>query len=261
MDHSTPIIDQVYLISDLHLGAAGLLSSIDREKKVCAWLESIADEMTHLYLVGDIYDHWYEWGEVIPKGYHRWHGLLARLVDAGKTVTIHVGNHDLWQYSYHQDALGIKIHRQPQHVQHNGYDLLIAHGDGLGPGDSGYKWLKKLMTNPAAQWLLSRLHPNLTMKILRNASHTSREHGPEEAQWLGADREWLAQYCNDVVRAHPFDYMVFGHRHLPIVHHLDNSTSTYVNLGDWLHYQTYAKLDADGLQLYFHETINQVIYG
>lgn len=240
---------KVIFLSDIHLGVDARLTSHDRELRVCTWLASIADEISHLYLVGDIFDHWYEWREVIPAGYSRWWATLVQLQDSGVDIQVHVGNHDLWQYDYITREYGIPIYRDPQEISHFGYSILLAHGDGLGPGDHGYKAFKKLMTNRLAQWMLSRLHPNFTIAMMRRLSHKSREHGLDDAKWLGPQREWLVQYAEACQKDDRRDYFIFGHRHLPIDHLLSDGHARYINLGDWLHYETYAVLDTDGLRL------------
>lgn len=252
---------KVIFLSDLHLGVDARLTSQERERRVTTWLLSIASDISHLYLLGDIFDHWYEWREVIPAGYSRWWSTLSQLVDLGVDVQVHVGNHDLWQYSYITREFGIPIYREPQDISHHGYKIHLAHGDGLGPGDKGYKLFKKIMTNRLAQWMLSRLHPNFTIAIMRRLSHKSREHGPADAQWMGPGREWLAQYAESCQQQRERDYYIFGHRHLPVMHVLKDGHSIYVNLGDWLHYETYGVLDSDGLRLESHLDQKPHIYG
>lgn len=247
-------------MSDLHLGVDGTYSSRERERRVSSFLLGMANEISHLYLVGDVFDYWYEWRQVIPAGFSRWWSTVVQLQDAGVQIQAHAGNHDLWQYRYLQDEFSIPVHCDPIDVEHFGYKLHIAHGDGLGPGDYGYKFFKTIMTNRMAQWALSRLHPNFTMTIMKKLSHKSREHG-EDSTWLGADREWLVQYAEAHLASNKSDFYVFGHRHLPIDHLLSNGVSRYIGLGDWLHFETYAILDESGLFLNNYGARQLKIYG
>ena len=251
---------KVFFISDLHLGVDGKFSSKERELRICRWLKANVDQIEHLYLVGDIFDHWYEYKEVVPRGFIRWLGTLAELRDQGVPITAFTGNHDIWMYDYLTTELDIPIVRDPILIQHFGYDILIGHGDGLGPGDYGYKWMKKIFTNRICQWLFSRIHPNFSLWLMRKSSHTSRKYGADEGSF-NREKEWLVQYCERKIQSHNYDFFVFGHRHLPIYHTLSNQKSIYVNLGDWLNFETYAILDASGIQLLYHDDENGKIYG
>lgn len=250
----------VYFLSDLHLGVDGRYTSREREVRVCRLLRSVADDIGHLYLVGDIFDHWYEWREAVPRGFVRWFGVLAELRDAGVPITAFTGNHDVWLFDYLQEELDIVVERKPLAVEHFGRRLLIGHGDGLGPGDTGYKLLKKVFTNPLAQWLYSRLHPNFALRLMRSSSHTSRKYGDYEGQFI-AEQEWLVAYAERKIQSTPYDYLVFGHRHLPIRYPLSNGTSTYINLGEWLSFETYGVLTPQGFDLLYYDNPNGIIYG
>lgn len=234
----------IYFASDFHLGVAARVSSREREAQLVAWMEAIRQDAEAVYLVGDLFEFWFEWKKVIPKGYVRFLGKIAQLVDEGISVHVFTGNHDMWLFDYLETEIGVTLHRDPLTIEAQGKRILIGHGDGLGPGDYGYKRLKRLFRNPFAQWLLARAHPNLTMQVAYYWSGHSRSTQPAEDQFLGADKEWLIAYCERKLATDPsIDYFIFGHRHLPIDHRLSNGHSRYLNLGEWLHYNSYVKLE------------------
>ncbi len=238
--------DRIYFASDFHLGVDAKLTSAERERLIVAWLrEEVAPNASALYLLGDLFEFWFEYRHVVPRGYVRLLGTLAELRDRGLQIDYFTGNHDLWMGSYFEEELGIATHRAPIRREHAGMHFLIGHGDGLGPGDKGYKRMKRVFSNPAAQWAFARLHPDFAVGLARLFSDSSRAATPEhERTFLGAEREWLVQYAERKTARDPaLDYCIFGHRHLPIEYLLRNGRSRYVNLGDWLDYQTYAVFD------------------
>jgi UDP-2,3-diacylglucosamine hydrolase len=241
-----------YFASDFHLGTDGTLNSADRERLIVKWLEESAPDMKSLYLVGDVWDYWFEYRQVIPKGYSRLLGCLARLKDAGIAIYYFTGNHDMWMFSYLTDEFGIPIYREPVIHVIDGKKFYIGHGDGLGPGDHGYKMIKKVFAHPASRWMFSRLHPNTGIRLMKYWSGKSRQHTQEE-KFLGPEREWLVQHAFDILKHEDIDYFIFGHRHLPIDYVLGDSGSRYINLGDWLHYNSYAVFDGDQLSLRYYK--------
>ncbi len=244
---------KIYFASDFHLGVAGATSSLEREKKIVRWLDQIAEDAEALYIVGDLFDYWFEYQTVIPKGYLRLLGKLAELRDRGLPVTFFTGNHDMWMFGYFEDELGIPVFRKPIRQTFGGKTFLIGHGDGLGPGDHGYKFIKKVFAHPVCQWLFARLHPNLGIQLMRFFSGQSREVTRGDELYLGKEKEWLVHYCEESLQTNDIDYYIFGHRHLPLDITLSNGHSRYVNLGDWLHYCSYAVFDGDELHLRFFE--------
>lgn len=242
-------MSKVYFASDFHLGIDGKTSSREREKAIVAWLNRIEGDAGCIYLVGDLFDYWFEYGSVVPKGYLRFLGKLAALRDRGVPVYFFTGNHDMWMFDYFEKELGIPVLREPVVHEIGGRRFFIGHGDGLGPGDRGYKLIKRIFANPVCQWLFARLHPNLGMALMRYFSGKSRAAtGPEET-FLGPDQEWLIRFCEEEMTRQPVDYFVFGHRHLPIDYTLSDGKTRYVNLGDWLTWQTYAVFDGEELKL------------
>lgn len=237
---------KIYFAADFHLGlgAAGM-TAMEREKLICSWLDTIRLDAQEIYLLGDLFDFWFEYKRVVPKGHTRFLGKLADMVDSGIPVQVFTGNHDLWMFGYFQEELGIPVHHKPVIREWNGKKFMLGHGDGLGPGDYGYKKLKKVFTNRAAQWLFARIHPNMGIYLANYWSSQSRKVSMRE-DFLGPEKEWLIQYCEQQLKAHPdTDYFIFGHRHLPIYHPLSNQKSVYINVGDWLNHFTYAVFDGE----------------
>ncbi len=152
---------KIFFASDFHLGVPDHNSSIQREKRIVAWLNQIKDEAHSIYLLGDIFDFWFEYKRAIPKGFIRLQGKLAELRDAGIPIYFFTGNHDMWMFDYFPKELDIPVFRSPIVLEHNNQRLLVGHGDGLGPGDNMYKLLKKVFNNSICQWLFARIHPNL----------------------------------------------------------------------------------------------------
>jgi UDP-2,3-diacylglucosamine hydrolase len=246
---------KIYFASDFHLGVPTHEASVLREKRVCSWLEDIRHDAAEIFLVGDIFDFWYEHKYTIPKGSVRLQGKIAEITDAGIPVHFFTGNHDLWMKDYFQEELGVTVSHEPVTRTFNGKTFYIGHGDGLGPGDGWYKVLKSIFTNRACQWLFSRLHPNLSFYIARRSSRRSRHiTGDSDREFLGKENEWLYQYAAEYLKNHKVDYFVFGHRHLPLDLRLPGNTR-YINLGDWISYNTYAVFDGQDLSLKTYQTL------
>ncbi|MEN8765039.1 MAG: UDP-2,3-diacylglucosamine diphosphatase [Wenyingzhuangia sp.] len=234
---------KIYFASDQHFGAKSSAESLPREKVFVSWLNTIKNDAEVLFLLGDLFDFWFEYKQVVPKGFVRVLGKLAELKDAGVEIHFFVGNHDLWMHDYFEKELNIPVHREPKAFTLQGKTFLLGHGDGLGPGDYGYKFIKKIFTNPFCKWLFARLHPNLGMSL---GFYLSRENksisGAEDVHFLGEHKEFLILYCKQVLAEKHYDYFVFGHRHLPMIFDLSQQ-SKYVNTGDWITYNTYGVLD------------------
>lgn len=240
---------KIYFLSDFHLGAPDQQSSMVRERKLVSFFSAIAADAGQLFILGDMFDFWYEYRRVVPRGFTRVLGKLAMLNDAGVQIHFFPGNHDMWMKDYLQQEIGATVYRDPTVFSINGKKMLIGHGDGLGPGDQGYKMLKKVFRNPFCQWLFGILPPAIGMGLADFFSRKSREAtGKSEEHFMGADKEWLISYCRQMMREAHYDYFIFGHRHLPIDFRL-SETSRYINLGDWIQYFTYAVFDGQHLQL------------
>ena len=226
-------------------------SSRDRERAIIAWLDHCwRADAEAFYLVGDLFEFWFEWRHVVPRGYVRFLGKLAELVDDGIAVHIFTGNHDLWMSDYLSHEVGATIHRRPQRLRLEGWEVMVGHGDGLGPGDRGYKLMKKVFVAGWARWLYARLHPNFAVWLARLFSQRSREAQPAEAAFLGPEREWLVAYAERKLKQDPtLEVFIFGHRHLNIDHTLSNGQSRYINLGEWLYGQSYCRIDESSVKV------------
>jgi len=240
---------KIYFSSDNHLGAPTHKESLPREKKFVAWLDEIKDDAAAIFLLGDLFDFWFEYKKVVPKGFTRTLGKLAEISDSGVPIYYFVGNHDLWMNGYFEDELNIPVFHKPQEFFFNQISFLIGHGDGLGPGDKGYKLMKKVFTNSISKWLFRWLHPDLGVRLAQYMSVKNKLiSGNEDEKFLGEDNEWLIQYCKHKLQENHRDYFVFGHRHLPLEIEL-KPNSKYINLGDWIRYYTYGVFDGEKMEL------------
>ena len=243
---------KIYFLSDFHLGAPNHASSLIREKKIIRFLEEIRHDAEEIFILGDLFDFWYEYRKVVPKGFVRILGKLADLTDSGIPIHFFVGNHDMWMKDYFNTELNIPVYFEPVPFTRHGKKFLIGHGDGLGPGDHGYKFIKKIFRNKTCQWLFGILPPFVGIGLANYFSHKSRvQTGLNDEEFLGEDKEWLISYCRDVLKRETYDYFVFGHRHLPIDFTL-NGSSRYINLGDWIKYDSYAVFDGDNMELNYY---------
>ncbi|HSC54833.1 MAG TPA: UDP-2,3-diacylglucosamine diphosphatase [Phnomibacter sp.] len=244
-----PVGKKVYFLSDFHLGAPNYEASRVREAKLVRFLDSIQQDAFAIFIVGDMFDFWYEYKKVVPKGYVRLLGKLATLTDAGIQIHFFVGNHDMWMKTYLQEELHIPVYFGPKNFSFGNKTFYIAHGDGLGPGDYGYKFLKKIFRNPVCQFLFGMIPSVIGIGLANFFSRKSRQTvADHEKQFWGEDKEWLMIHSREILKTQHFDYFVYGHRHVPGVHALP-SNSTYVNLGDWILHFTYAEFDGDKIEL------------
>lgn len=240
---------KVYFASDNHLGAPTPGDSLPREKKFVAWLDTAKKDAAAIFLLGDLFDFWMEYKTVVPKGFTRTLGKLAEISDAGIPIYFFVGNHDLWMNGYFEEELNIPVYHKPQEFMLNDKHFFIGHGDGLGPGDKGYKRMKKVFTNRFCKWLFRWLHPDLGVRLAQHLSLKNKLiSGDEDIKFLGEDNEWLVQYCKRKESQKHRDYYIFGHRHLPLKIDI-NDTSKYINLGDWISYYTYGVFDGKEVTL------------
>lgn len=232
------------------MGAPSYEESLVREKRVVQWLDNIKHDAAEVFLVGDVFDFWFEYKTVVPRGFVRLLGKIAELTDAGIPVHFFIGNHDMWVFDYLPLETGVVVHREPIERTFGGKRFYIGHGDGLGPGDYGYKFIKKVFRNPVSQWLFARLHPNLGIGMANFWSRKSRKHtGGSDKVFLGPENEWLAIYSKEILRKQHHHYFIFGHRHLPMEIPV-GTDSVYINLGDWIDHYTYATFDGSELKLH-----------
>ncbi|MBK0382882.1 UDP-2,3-diacylglucosamine diphosphatase [Pedobacter sp. SD-b] len=244
-----------YFASDFHLGAPTYQNSREREAKIVAWLDFIKADAKAVFLLGDVFDFWFEYSTVIPKGYIRLQGKLAELSDLGVKIYLFKGNHDMWVFDYFEKELGATVISNEFILEANGKRLFLHHGDGLGAGDHAYKLLKVFFRSRFCQWLFARLHPNLGIGIANFWSKKSRLAGNkrEGKRFLEREEEWVKAYSQTLFKEHGrFDYIILGHRHYPVMIDINEETK-YVNLGEWVNYTSYAKLDTEKLELLHFE--------
>lgn len=244
---------KVYFASDFHLGAPIGEVSLAREKKIVRWLDSVKSDASIIFLVGDIFDFWFEYDHVIPKGFIRFHGKIADLVDSGIKVVFFTGNHDLWMSDYFPSELGVQVFTKPEQFLIKDKKFYIGHGDGLGTGDGKYKFYKKVFTNQLCRWLFKWLHPDIGIMIASKWSGYSRTQCEAESDDLFLEKEErLVGYCEYIEKEEHFDYYIFGHRHLPIDYNI-SKTSRYINLGQWFNQCHYGVFDGKNFELIRYE--------
>jgi UDP-2,3-diacylglucosamine hydrolase len=245
---------KIYFLSDFHLGSPDAASSLIREKKIVQFLDEVKADAGQIFIVGDLFDFWYEYKNVVPKGFVRILGKLAELTDSGIPVHFFVGNHDMWMKDYFQKELNIPVYFEPKEFEFNNKKFLIGHGDGLGPADHGYKFLKKIFRNKVCQWLFGILPPVIGIGIANYSANKSRQKGATKTErFYGEENEWLITYCKEVLQKEHVDYFIFGHRHLPIDFPFTNNNSRYINLGDWIKYNSYAVFDGEKTELLYYK--------
>jgi UDP-2,3-diacylglucosamine hydrolase len=240
---------KIYFASDFHLGVPDEASSLEREKRIVRWLDEIKSDAQELFLVGDVFDFWFEYKMVAPRGFVRILGKLAELSDSGISIHYFTGNHDMWVFDYLPREIGLSLHRKEIVREFAGKKFFIGHGDGLGPGDSGYKFLKWVYSRPLNQWLFARIHPNLALRFAHYWSKKSRiANGSKDELYQGEDKEWLVIFAKEKLSTEHFDFFIFGHRHFPLDLKI-GSDSRYINLGEWVNYNTYGVFDGKEFEL------------
>ncbi len=247
---------KIYFSSDNHLGAPSSAKSLPREKIFVQWLESIKEDAAAVFLLGDLFDFWFEYKHVVPKGFVRVLGKLAELSDSGIPIYFFVGNHDLWMKGYFEKELQIQVFHDPKEFVIQGKTFLIGHGDGLGPNDKGFKRMKKVFKNPVFQWLFKWTHPDIGAAIAKHLSVKNKLiSGEEDKEFLGEENEWLAIYAKRKLETKHYDYFIFGHRHFPMEIKVGENSS-YFNLGDWITHYTYGVFDGNTFELKtFEQTV------
>jgi len=246
------IRNKIYFASDFHLGSGSYLSSREREDAIIRWLNEVKADAAELFLMGDVFDFWFEYKTVVPKGYIRFLGKLAELSDAGIKLFMFKGNHDMWMFDYFVNELGATIISNELEIIRSGKTFYLHHGDGLGPGDAFYKVLKRFFRSNFCQWLFARIHPNLGVGIANYWSTKSRKSQKKTTEYVKKEQEWLIIYSNELIASREIDYLIFGHRHIPMDVELANN-SHYINLGEWLFYKSYAVFDGETVTLKYFE--------
>ncbi len=240
---------RIYFFSDVHLGAPDYNSSLAREKKLVSFLCNIEGDATELFILGDLFDMWFDYKRVVPKGYVRILGQLAKMADSGIKIHYFIGNHDMWAFDYFEKEIGLTLYREPRAFIYNNKKILIGHGDGLGPGDHTYKLIKRIFAGKINQWMFARLHPNFALGLANKLSSKSRiANGNFEETMEDIEAESLLKYCREKLKHEHIDYFIFGHRHIAIDFDLGNN-SKYINLGEWVKKPHYGLFDGQNLSL------------
>lgn len=246
---------RIYFCSDNHLGSPNRNLSLEREKIFITWLDQIKKDAQAIFFLGDLFDFWFEYKRVVPKGFTRLFGKLAELSDSGIELFFFVGNHDCWIGNYFEDELGINVFHKKVDLNIDNYNILIGHGDGLGPGDSKYKFLKLLFRNPILKKLFSFIHPDIGISLGKFLSQKNKIISGDEKVFESEDKEMLFSYCKDVLKTKYYHFFIFGHRHVPLELDLGNN-SKYFNTGDWITHFSYLVYDGNSFNLnYFNKQI------
>ncbi|MDE5942139.1 MAG: UDP-2,3-diacylglucosamine diphosphatase [Muribaculaceae bacterium] len=243
---------KTYFISDLHLGASYLTSPLDYERRVVRFLDSIASTADRLYLLGDIIDYWYEYRTVVPRGYTRFLGTLARLADSGVKITWFIGNHDIWLFDYISSEIGLKVVDGYETVTIGHKKFFLSHGDGLGKLPPAFRLLRATFRNKLCQKLFAAIHPRWTIPFAHRWSDHSRHYSDTVPQFEGEDSEPLIEFSRNYLRdTDPgIDYFVYGHRHILLDYPLGIGNSRMIILGDWIHHFSYATFDGNDISLH-----------
>ena len=238
---------KIFFASDFHLGLNAGNSSADREKKVVRWLGSVAPEAREIYLLGDVFDFWWEYKYVVPRGFTRFLGTVASITDSGIPVHFFTGNHDMWVTDYLSAECGLIIHTSPLTTVFDGKKFHLAHGEGLGTKDAAYKFLLGIFHNKPLRILYSALHPWIGVGFGLRWSLNSRLGKGISKEFLGEDKEDLIRYAAKVSESEKIDYFIFGHRHLGISHKMKNGAEV-IFLGDWIKHSSFAVWDGETLE-------------
>lgn len=237
---------KIYFASDFHLGLAAGSPPLEREKRVVSWLNSVSGDAKEIYLIGDIFDFWWEYKLVVPRGFTRFLGTVSELTDSGIAVHFFTGNHDMWVGDYLSTECGMIVHTSPFTIAFNGKKFHLAHGEGLGTTSTGYKILLSIFRNKLLQAMYSALHPSIGVGIGHRWSLNSRLGKGISKEFLGEEKEDLIRYARSVLEKDNIDYFIFGHRHLAMDYKLKPGTEI-VFLGDWIKNGSYAEWDGNML--------------
>ena len=234
---------RIYFASDLHLGMPPAEDSLHRERLFVEWLEEIRKDARELWLLGDVFDYWFEYKKVVPRGFTRFLGTLASLSDEGVEIHLLPGNHDIWIFDYLPGEINLQVHRKSLRKEWNGHKFYLGHGDGLHPGDRGYRTLQGIFKNRVLQWFYARIHPNGSMAFAHWWSKKSRMKHGALGSFMGIENEHQLQFAGKELEKHPdIEYFVFGHRHIPYDIRIAEN-SRVICLGDWIGNFTYGVFD------------------
>ena len=246
-----PSNKKVYFASDLHLTSSTDVESRCRELAFIQWLDRVKDDAAAIFLLGDLFDFWFEYRYVVPRGYVRLLGKLAELTDNGIPIHYFTGNHDQWIRDYFACEMNIHTYNQPTEFELNGKLFLIGHGHGnnISPENKFYKLIYAAFENRLLQKLFAALHPRWGMNLGANWSISSRKRRGIRKPFNGVENELIYWYTQYVLTKKHYDFFVFGHRHLALDIRL-NENSRYINTGEWIEAQTYAVFDGKEVTLH-----------
>ena len=249
--------DKTYFASDMHFGSDVFEDPKITEKRFVQWLDSIKDEAKSLYLLGDIFDFWFEYKKVAPKGFIRFLGKIAEMSDDGTEIHFFTGNHDIWMYDYFPKELGVTVHKEPFVTKINGRVFYLAHGDGLGDNSKSFKLIRSIFHNKACQVLFSALPSSWGVGFAhRWSKHSRKKVETKPAPYFGEDKEHLVLYAKEYIKEHPeTDYLLFGHRHI-MLDLILNKKSRMMIIGDWIQFYSYAVFDGENISLEQFEKIS-----
>jgi UDP-2,3-diacylglucosamine hydrolase len=237
---------KIYFASDFHLGLPTGLPPVEREKKVVRWLKAIKSDAREIYLLGDVFDFWWEYKLVVPRGFTRFLGTVAEITDSGIPVHFFTGNHDMWVRDYLSQECGMIIHTEPFTTTFNGKKFHLAHGEGLGTKSTGYKILLSIFRNKPLRVMYSALHPSIGVGIGHSWSLHSRLGKGIMKEFLGEENEDLIRYAKNFLATESADYFIFGHRHLAMKYKTGDSEILF--LGDWIKSGSFAEWDGKTLE-------------
>ena len=238
----------IYFSSDNHLGAPNYSDSLIREKLFISWLEKIKTDAQVIFLLGDLFDFWFEYYKSVPKGFTRVLGKLSELSDSGIKIYFFVGNHDYWTRDYFQKEIGMEVLKKPTEFKINNKLFFIGHGDGLGPGDFKYKFLKRIFRNPIFIFLFRINYPWFGIPLGNFFSRKNKILSGNNIKFISKENEILYHFCKKKLNVKHYDFFVFGHRHLPLKIELGNN-SYYFNTGDWINHYSFLHFKDDSLEL------------
>lgn len=250
----------IYFASDFHLGLdMPFQSSADRERMIVDWMSSIQDDCEALYLLGDIFDYWFEYKLYVPNDYQLFFNKLRVFREQGIPVYFFTGNHDVWMFSFFQKEFDIPVYTEALAITLNGKKFFLAHGDGLGPGDHVYKMMKPVLRNKIAQKMYGLIPPKIGLSIMKYFSQKGRKQY-RPVPYVNERSERLIHFCNNQLKLEYFDFFIMGHRHIPIEFRLANQKSAYYNLGEWILFRSFAKFDGSNVSLQFFNNPEGMIF-
>jgi len=242
--------EKVYFVADLHLGSDALEHPHVTEKRFVRWLDTIRDEARAIYLLGDIFDFWFEYKKTVPRGFTRFLGKIAELHDTGTEIHFFTGNHDIWMFDYFRQELGITVHTKPLRTTINGKLFYLAHGDGLGDDSRAFRLIRWIFHNRTCQFLFARVPSRWGIGFGHWWSRHSKGYDIVCAtQYMGEEKEHLVLFSKEYLQGDPYiDYFIFGHRHLLLDLRLNRKTRMMI-VGDWMQHFSYAVFDGKELSL------------